>query len=40
MRLILAYFRTRQQCAALREDPFTAAQLEALVAGDMPGARL
>jgi hypothetical protein len=40
MRLIFAYFRTRQQSPALRQDPFTDAQLEALVVGQMPGARL
>ena len=40
MRLIFAYFRTRQQCEALRQDPFTAAQLEALAVGEMPGGRL
>jgi len=30
MRLILAYFRTRQQCEALHNAPFTAQELEAL----------
>jgi hypothetical protein len=40
MRLIFAYFRTRQQCEALRQDPFTAAQLEALAVGEMPGGQL
>lgn len=40
MRLIFAYFRTRQQCPALRQGPFTAAQLEALGVGEMPGGRL
>ncbi|HTX09857.1 MAG TPA: hypothetical protein VME22_14655 [Solirubrobacteraceae bacterium] len=30
MKLILAYFRTRQQCEALHNAPFTAGELEAL----------
>jgi hypothetical protein len=40
MRLILAYFRTRQQCQALHDCPFTAEQVAALVAGDMPTGKL
>ena len=40
MRLIFAYFRTRQQCAALQQDPFTEAQLEELARGERPGGRL
>jgi hypothetical protein len=34
MRLILAYFRTRQQCEALHNAPFTAGEL-ALLARDV-----
>lgn len=40
MRLILAYFRTRQQCDALHDPPFTPQQLEALAAGEMPVGKL
>lgn len=40
MRLILAYFRTRQQCAELHDAPFTLDQLTALAAGKLPAGKL
>jgi hypothetical protein len=40
MRLILAYFRTRQQDVALHDAPFTIDQLAALAAGKLPSGKL